>query len=64
MAQAAKIHRQIVPKMNSLFTVPSPAPVKFALNYLGINVGGLRLPLVPCTKAEEDYVLTELNWKK
>ncbi|AEB29638.1 dihydrodipicolinate synthase [Carnobacterium sp. 17-4] len=64
MAEAAQIHRQLVPKMNSLFTVPSPAPVKFALNHLGINVGSLRLPLVPCTKAEENHVLTELNWTK
>lgn len=64
LSKAAEIHRQLVPKMNSLFTVPSPAPVKFALNHLGVDVGGVRLPLVACTNEEEDYLLNELNWKK
>lgn len=62
MSEAAELHRQLVPKMNSLFTVPSPAPVKFALNHLGVEVGGVRLPLVACTKEEEEFVLTTLNW--
>ena len=39
--------------MNALFSVPSPAPVKAALNHLGIPVGNLRLPLVACTPEEE-----------
>ncbi|WP_035053358.1 4-hydroxy-tetrahydrodipicolinate synthase [Carnobacterium pleistocenium] len=64
LAEAAQIHRELVPKMDSLFTVPSPAPVKFALNQLGIDVGGLRLPLVACTEEEEEYILKELNWIK
>lgn len=61
LAEAAQIHRELVPKMNSLFTVPSPAPVKLVLNHLGINVGGVRLPLVTCTIEEEEYILKELN---
>ena len=64
LAEAASMHRQLVPKMTSLFTVPSPAPVKFALNHLGIHVGGTRLPLVACTKEEEAHILKELNWTK
>ncbi|MGB7366366.1 4-hydroxy-tetrahydrodipicolinate synthase [Carnobacterium jeotgali] len=64
LVQAASMHRQLVPKMTSLFTVPSPAPVKFALNHLGIHVGGTRLPLVICTKEEEAHILKELNWTK
>lgn len=64
LVQAASMHRQLVPKMTSLFTVPSPAPVKFALNHLGIHVGGTRLPLVACTKEEEAHILKELNWTK
>ncbi|MBM7641996.1 4-hydroxy-tetrahydrodipicolinate synthase [Streptococcus loxodontisalivarius] len=43
---AAKIQRQFIPKVNALFSYPSPAPVKAVLNYLGFEVGPLRLPLV------------------
>jgi 4-hydroxy-tetrahydrodipicolinate synthase len=64
LAEAAQIHRDLVPKMNSLFSVPSPAPVKLVLNHLGINVGGVRLPLVACTKEEEEVILKALNLKK
>ncbi|WP_373472169.1 4-hydroxy-tetrahydrodipicolinate synthase [Carnobacterium alterfunditum] len=64
LAEAAQIHRYLVPKMNSLFSVPSPAPVKLVLNHLGINVGGVRLPLVACTKEEEEAILKALNLKK
>lgn len=61
VAEAAKVHRQLVPKMASLFTVPSPAPVKMALNHLGVDVGGLRLPLVACSNEEEQKILTVLE---
>lgn len=58
---AAKIQRQILPKMNALFSVPSPAPVKAVLNHQGIAVGGLRLPLVACTTEEKTKILNILN---
>ncbi|HFU4494232.1 TPA: 4-hydroxy-tetrahydrodipicolinate synthase [Streptococcus suis] len=45
---AAAIQRKFIPKVNALFSYPSPAPVKAVLNYLGFEVGPLRLPLVPC----------------
>jgi 4-hydroxy-tetrahydrodipicolinate synthase len=47
---AAKIHRNLVPLFKSLFVVSNPIPVKYALNYAGFRVGGLRLPL---TEADE-----------
>jgi 4-hydroxy-tetrahydrodipicolinate synthase len=59
--KAAAIQRQLLPKMNSLFSVPSPAPVKAGLNQLGIAVGGLRLPLVPCTPEEKAKILSILD---
>ncbi|MFC3928059.1 4-hydroxy-tetrahydrodipicolinate synthase [Streptococcus caprae] len=43
---AATIQRKFIPKVNALFSYPSPAPVKAVLNYMGFNVGPLRLPLV------------------
>ena len=45
-AEAAAIHRNLVPLVNALFSVPSPAPVKCALNHIGFRVGKPRLPLV------------------
>ena len=60
---AAKQHRQLIPKMNSLFSVPSPAPVKMVLNAQGIMVGSVRLPLVDCTKEEARTILDILKIK-
>lgn len=52
--RAAAIHRQLLPLMTGLFEAPSPTPVKAALNLKGIKTGGVRLPLVPLTKEEEN----------
>ncbi|MBU8918288.1 4-hydroxy-tetrahydrodipicolinate synthase [Bacillus sp. FJAT-29953] len=52
LAGAAAAHRELLPIMKALFTAPSPAPVKAALNMKGINVGGLRLPLIPLNEDE------------
>jgi 4-hydroxy-tetrahydrodipicolinate synthase len=46
IAEAATIHRNLVPLVNSMFIQPNPAPLKYALNYLGFNVGKPRLPLI------------------
>ncbi|OTN86405.1 4-hydroxy-tetrahydrodipicolinate synthase [Enterococcus sp. 7E2_DIV0204] len=59
--KAASIQRQLLPKMNALFSVPSPAPVKAVLNQMGISVGDLRLPLVPCTSEEKAKILSILD---
>jgi 4-hydroxy-tetrahydrodipicolinate synthase len=45
----------------SLFVTANPIPVKAALNLLGHEVGGLRLPLVPATPQEEAVVAAELR---
>jgi 4-hydroxy-tetrahydrodipicolinate synthase len=47
IAEAAAIHRHMVPLVNAMFAAPNPAPVKYALNYLGFQVGDPRLPLLP-----------------
>ncbi|WHY67617.1 4-hydroxy-tetrahydrodipicolinate synthase [Neobacillus sp. SuZ13] len=51
--EAAHSHRQLLPLMKALFTAPNPAPVKAALNMSGVQVGGLRLPLLPLSPEEE-----------
>ncbi len=43
--KAAEIHRHLLPLVNALFIVSNPIPVKYAVNYVGFNVGKPRLPL-------------------
>ena len=40
--------------MKGLFAAPSPAPVKTALQLKGLDVGSVRLPLVPLTEKERN----------
>ena len=54
--QAASLHRKLLPVFEGLFAYPSPTPVKEALNKLGVNVGGVRLPLVELNEAEKAFV--------
>ncbi|MGD6871535.1 4-hydroxy-tetrahydrodipicolinate synthase [Sutcliffiella horikoshii] len=58
-ASAAKQHQSLLPIMKGLFSAPSPSPVKTALQLKGMDVGGVRLPLVPLTE-EERNTLTKL----
>jgi 4-hydroxy-tetrahydrodipicolinate synthase len=44
--KAAVIHRHLLPLVDAMFIVANPIPIKYALNYVGFNVGKLRLPLV------------------
>jgi len=45
----------------AMFVTASPAPCKAAMNLLGVDVGGLRLPMVPCDDAELETVRTALE---
>lgn len=46
LKEATVIHRHLVPLVNALFITPNPAPLKYAMNQLGFDVGKPRLPLV------------------
>ncbi|RFA37760.1 4-hydroxy-tetrahydrodipicolinate synthase [Virgibacillus dokdonensis] len=59
--QAAKLHRQLLPVMKGLFMAPSPSPVKAALRIKGIEVGGLRLPLLELSQQDKDDLTTILE---
>jgi 4-hydroxy-tetrahydrodipicolinate synthase len=50
--KAAKLHQKLLPIMQGLFAAPSPAPVKTALQIKGLDVGSVRLPLVPLSEQE------------
>jgi 4-hydroxy-tetrahydrodipicolinate synthase len=56
-AEDAVLHRLY----KALFITANPIMVKAALNLLGHEVGGLRLPLVPATPEEEDVMAAELR---
>lgn len=45
-AEAASMHRALLPLFRELFSAPNPVPVKYALGKIGVDVGGVRLPLV------------------
>ena len=63
-AQAASIHRHLLPMFKDLFVVSNPIPVKFALNQLGFRVGGYRLPLTePDTKSADITMNTVKKYK-
>jgi 4-hydroxy-tetrahydrodipicolinate synthase len=38
--------------MKALFTAPNPTPVKAALNMQGVQVGDVRLPMIPLNDEE------------
>lgn len=50
--EAAKLHQRLLLIMKALFAAPSPVPVKTALQMKGLDVGSVRLPLVPLTEQE------------
>jgi len=53
LKDASSAHRSLLPIMKALFASPNPTPVKAALNMTGVNVGGVRLPLVPLNTDQE-----------
>lgn len=61
--KAALLHQHLLPIMQGLFTVPSPAPVKTALQVAGLDVGSVRLPLVGLTEQERATLISILNKK-
>ncbi|SER10995.1 4-hydroxy-tetrahydrodipicolinate synthase [Gracilibacillus ureilyticus] len=52
VSDAAVLHQQLLPTMQALFTAPNPSPVKAALGLIGLNVGSVRLPLLPLSEEE------------
>jgi 4-hydroxy-tetrahydrodipicolinate synthase len=61
-AEAARIHRRLLPLMTTLMTAaPNPIPIKHALNAIGFNVGGYRLPLVAPDDAAAERITAEVR---
>lgn len=61
LAEAAKKHQLLEPQFKALFKAPSPVPVKTVLNMMGIEVGPVRLPLVPLNEREKEQILNHFE---
>ncbi|WP_058307656.1 4-hydroxy-tetrahydrodipicolinate synthase [Gracilibacillus massiliensis] len=62
MLRAQELHHYLLPSMKSIFMAPSPSPVKAALAMNGIDVGSVRLPLVPLNEQEMSLLRHELHF--
>ncbi|WP_150267774.1 4-hydroxy-tetrahydrodipicolinate synthase [Paenibacillus tepidiphilus] len=60
VGEAGRLHRQLFPVFKGLFDCPQPLPnpsaVKYALGLRGQEVGSVRLPLVPPSAEEADFI--------
>jgi 4-hydroxy-tetrahydrodipicolinate synthase len=57
----AELDAALKPVYDAMFITASPAPVKAALEMLGLPSGALRLPLVPCDEGEIEHIHDVLN---
>ncbi len=61
ISAAGKIMRKLTPKIQALFSLPSPAPVKAGLNNAGVFVGAPRLPILPLTDGQQHDLMKILK---
>jgi 4-hydroxy-tetrahydrodipicolinate synthase len=55
------LERELASLLKALFVTSNPIPLKAALNMLGHEVGGLRLPLVEASDDERRLLEVELE---
>lgn len=56
MDRARELHLKLYPMFKGLFVTANPIPVKTALNLLGHEVGGFRLPMCEASPSEVEFV--------
>jgi 4-hydroxy-tetrahydrodipicolinate synthase len=61
MAEALRLHEQLLPVSNAMFIETSPGPVKTAMSHLGLSAGDPRLPLVAMGKENKHKLITVLK---
>jgi len=54
--EATRIHLALFPIFKGLFITTNPVPLKEAMNILGMEVGGLRLPLTRASQQEREVI--------
>jgi len=55
-AQATKWHLDLFPIFKGIFVTSNPVPIKSMMNMIGIQAGGVRLPLVKATQVEMKFL--------
>nr|WP_066196546.1 MULTISPECIES: 4-hydroxy-tetrahydrodipicolinate synthase [Gracilibacillus] len=60
--KAQALHQYLLPVMQAMFMAPSPTPVKAALQLQGIDVGSVRLPLVPLNDEQQQILGQQLHF--
>ncbi len=50
LEEARELHYRVLPLVRALFCEPNPTAIKQALNWMGVEVGGVRLPLSGMTE--------------
>ena len=61
VAEAAALHRRLLPLNDALFCLTNPIPLKYALNQLGFEAGPFRLPLCDPDEASAQRIVAELR---
>jgi 4-hydroxy-tetrahydrodipicolinate synthase len=61
LAEATATHRHLLPLVDALFVEPNPAPLKYALNHIGFDVGKPRLPLVEVSPKSAETIKNTLK---
>jgi 4-hydroxy-tetrahydrodipicolinate synthase len=59
--ETASTHCRLLPLVNALFIVSNPIPLKYALNYIGFNVGKPRLPLTELDEKSAIFIRDTLK---
>jgi 4-hydroxy-tetrahydrodipicolinate synthase len=54
--EAVRLNNRLMPLFEGLFVTSNPVMVKQGLNLIGVPVGGVRLPLVPATKEQIQFM--------
>ncbi len=56
LVKARELHLELFPMFKGLFITTNPIPVKAALNMIGKEVGGFRLPLTDPSEKEQKFI--------
>ena len=59
--ESAKLQLKALPLINALFSEVNPIPVKKAMNLMGFEVGGLRMPLTELTEPNTEKLMKEMQ---
>jgi len=61
LASAASLHERLLPVFKAMFVTTNPIPVKWAMSLFGLDMGPVRLPLVPPTEEEKARIREALE---